>query len=243
MSANGGAGTGGDCHRGRDGEGDAARQDDTGDAARRDDSRRRILSRVARATARRPKTPHPGSLETPEPTGGPDAAFAARFVASGGEVAAPDPGRSLGDWLTEFMAGSGLGLEIEGPTVAVGAEVPPELRPDLDAAPPDRADAGVCRAWAAVAETGSLVLESTGGRAVQVLPPVLVVWVPAGRVYGRLEDALVELAEDLPAAVGLHSGPSKSADIGRTVVTGVHGPGRCVAVPEAADGWGPQGSS
>ena len=213
------------------------------DASRGDQSRRRILSRVAGATARRPKTPHPGSLKTPEPATGPEAAFAARFVASGGEVAAPDPGRSLGEWLTEFVAGPGLGLEAERPVVAVGAEVPPELRPELAAAPPDRADAGVCRAWAAVAETGSLVLESTGGRAVQVLPPVLVAWVPVGRVYGRLEDALIDLAADLPAAVGLHSGPSKSADIGRTVVTGVHGPGRCVAILERAGGWDERGSS
>ena len=49
-------------------------------------------------------------------------------------------------------------------------------------------------------------------------------------VFARMEDALRELLDGLPAAVGLHSGPSKSADIGRTVVTGVHGPGRCMVV-------------
>ena len=85
-------------------------------------------------------------------------------------------------------------------------------------------------AWAAVAETGSLILPSTGTRAVQLLPPVHIVWVPEGRVFARLEDALRELRGELPAAVGLHSAPSKSADIGQTVVTGVHGPGRCIAV-------------
>ena len=41
---------------------------------------------------------------------------------------------------------------------------------------------------------------------------------------------LMELPDELPATVGLHSAPSKSADIGQTVVTGVHGPGRCIAV-------------
>ena len=35
---------------------------------------------------------------------------------------------------------------------------------------------------------------------------------------------------DLPSAIGLHSGPSKSADIGQIMVKGVHGPGRVVAV-------------
>lgn len=66
----------------------------------------------------------------------------------------------------------------------------------------------------------------------QLLPPVHIVWVPPGRIFARLEDALLALKRELPAAVGLHSGPSKSADIGRTVVTGVHGPGRCIAVLE-----------
>ena len=92
----------------------------------------------------------------------------------------------------------------------------------------------------AVADTGSLILPSTGARAVQLLPPVHIVWVPAGRVFARLEDALLELRAGLPAAVGLHSGPSKSADIGGTVVTGVHGPGRCIAVLEGGVGQLPR---
>jgi L-lactate dehydrogenase complex protein LldG len=37
------------------------------------------------------------------------------------------------------------------------------------------------------------------------------------------------MKEDLPSAVGLHSGPSKSADIGHIMVKGVHGPGRLIA--------------
>ncbi len=197
--------------------------------------RARILARIVQANARRDAPPHPGRLETPTPS---DAAevFAARFAASGGEVVVLDAGtrdsagvaRSPGERLGEFVAGLGL----ERPGVAIGACVPEELRPPGPYAPPETAGVGVCLAWAAVAETGSLLLESTGGRATQLLPPVLVAWVPRGRVFGRLGDALGELAPRLPAAVGLHSGPSKSADIGGTVVVGVHGPGRCIAVLE-----------
>lgn len=94
---------------------------------------------------------------------------------------------------------------------------------------------GICMAWAAAADTGSLVLESTDHRATQLLPPVVVVWVPRSRIFARLDDALLALSPRLPAAVGLHSGPSKSADIGGTVVVGVHGPGRCVAALLDAD--------
>ncbi len=188
-------------------------------------SRERILARVAQATASRARLPHPGALETPVADDA-AAAFVKRFTSSGGEVVEADSRRSPSNWLTDFLRG----LEPEVVGVAVGPEVPTELRPRLPAVAAAHAGAGVSVAWGAVAESGSLILPSTGTRAVQLLPPVHVIWVPEGRVYARLEDALTELQEDLPAGVGLHSGPSKSADIGRTVVTGVHGPGRCMAV-------------
>lgn len=189
-------------------------------------SRERILARVAHATASRPRVPHPGALVTPIPDD-PAQTFVNRFTSSGGEVLEAGSLRSQSGWLTGFLQG----LNPEVVEVAVGPEVPPELRPrlpDVDAA---QAGAGISVAWGAVAESGSLVLPSTGTRAVQLLPPVHVVWVPQGRVWARLEDALEELQNVfLPNAVGLHSGPSKSADIGQTVVTGVHGPGRCIAL-------------
>ena len=188
-------------------------------------SRERILSRVAQATASRDRMLHPGALMTPR-ADDPAAAFVKRFTSSGGEVVEADRGRPASEWLTGFLRG--LDPEVTG--VAVGADVPVELRPQLPDVAAAHAGAGISVAWGAVAESGSLILPSTGTRAVQLLPPVHVVWVPEGRVFARLEDALAELRPGLSAAVGLHSGPSKSADIGRTVVTGVHGPGRCITV-------------
>ena len=44
-----------------------------------------------------------------------------------------------------------------------------------------------------------------------------------------VDEALERCRARLPAALALHSGPSKSADIGRVLVSGVHGPGRIVA--------------
>ena len=169
--------------------------------------------------------PHPGALMTPR-ADDPAAAFVKRFTSSGGEVVGADPGRPASEWLTGFLRG--LDPEVTG--VAVGADVPVELRPRLPEVAAAHAGAGISVAWGAVAESGSLILPSTGTRAAQLLPPVHIVWVPDGRIFARLEDALSELRNGLPAAVGLHSGPSKSADIGRTVVTGVHGPGRCITV-------------
>lgn len=183
------------------------------------------MARVARATASHAEVPHPGALATRSAEDAVEA-FVKRFTRSGGEVARPDPGRPPGEWLTGFLRR----LEPQVTGVAVAPDVPPELRPGLPEVAAAQAGAGVSLAWGAAADTGSLILPSTGTRAVQLLPPAHVVWVPDGRVFARLEDALRELEAELPAAVGLHSGPSKSADIGRTVVTGVHGPGRCIAV-------------
>ncbi len=191
-------------------------------------ARERILERVARATAGRETLPHPGALATPGARD-PVAAFVKRFTSNGGEVVEPDLGRSASAWLTGFL--EGLDPRVVG--VAVGQEVPPEQRPRMPEVAAAHAGAGISVAWGAAADSGSLILSSTGTRAVQLLPPVHVVWVPEGRVFARLEDALAELHaldDALPAAVALHSGPSKSADIGQTVVTGVHGPGRCLAV-------------
>ena len=47
--------------------------------------------------------------------------------------------------------------------------------------------------------------------------------------FRQVGEALQDL-QTLPRALGLHSGPSKSADIGQVMVKGVHGPGRLVVV-------------
>ncbi len=191
-------------------------------------ARDRILRRVGAATAARERRPHPGALAGD----GPDdvvAAFADRFRRSGGEVVAAGMGWRGGEllrWLRDQVP--------EVTAVATAPDLPGELRPDLPEVAAREAGAGVSVGWGGVAETGSLILPSTGGRAVQLLPPLHIVWISADRIFARLEHALLSLAADLPAAAGLHSGPSKSADIGRTVVTGVHGPGRCVAFVRGA---------
>jgi L-lactate dehydrogenase complex protein LldG len=85
-------------------------------------------------------------------------------------------------------------------------------------------------ARAAVGETGSLVMDARDGRRAQLLVPTHVVFVQEAHVLATLRDALRDVRADLPSAIGLHSGPSKSADIGQIMVKGVHGPGRVVAV-------------
>jgi len=188
-------------------------------------ARERILARVRDALAHRPPAPHPGAFEGWRPTPLPDdavAGFVETFTRAGGEVhRVPDAGAAR-VWIRE------LGWGLNG--AAVGATVPADLNPGLPVTPPEEASLGISMARAAVGETGSLVLDARDGRRTQLLPPVHVVFVRKSTVHRTLVEALSALRPDLPSALGLHSGPSKSADIGQVLVKGVHGPGRVVAL-------------
>lgn len=89
------------------------------------------------------------------------------------------------------------------------------------------ADVGVTGCEFAVAATGSIALSSAWGRVAALLPPHHVVVLRSGQLVYDLNDLYTLLAkQERPAAWGMHTGPSKSADIEQTMALGVHGPGR-----------------
>jgi len=185
------------------------------------DARSRILRRLRRALEGRwpleaPTGPWRPAVEAADAV----ERFLAHAEASGVEPQrfdSPAAARTwLADWATEFAG------------AAVSPRVPPPFAPALPTAPPEEAELGVSRALAAVADTGSVLLSSTEGRRLQLLPPVHLVWVDEAEVVQHLGEALGRLGDDPPSALALHSGPSKSADIGQIMVQGVHGPGRLV---------------
>jgi L-lactate dehydrogenase complex protein LldG len=142
--------------------------------------------------------------------------------AAGGEVVRLENVSAARAWIGSFAH--------DFESVALGNKVPTALRPSLPTAPPDVAPLGISLARGAVAETGSLLLDARDGRRAQLLPPTHVVFVGTSDIYATFRDALSSMRDDLPSAIGLHSGPSKSADIGHIMVKGVHGPGRLIAV-------------
>ena len=110
------------------------------------------------------------------------------------------------DW-----AGAGLALE------ARGAE--------------DRDLVGVTGVFAALAETGTLMVASGPATpaAASILPETHIAVVPVTRIVKHMEDgwalARAELGE-LPRLVNFISGPSRTGDIDQTIVLGAHGPYR-----------------
>jgi L-lactate dehydrogenase complex protein LldG len=183
------------------------------------DARTRILARVRRALGGRPKALLPEHPHTPLPLDPVDLLLR-RLKENGAEAK-----RLPREEARSFALSLAQGL----PGAAFGKTLAEDLRPPLPELPPEEAPLGLSYALFAVAETGSVALSSEEGRRVQLLPPIHLVFVEAGRVYGTLLEALEDL-KALPAALGLHSGPSKSADIGQVMVKGVHGPGRLVVV-------------
>ncbi|WP_457633205.1 LutC/YkgG family protein [Oceanithermus desulfurans] len=185
------------------------------------DAKHRILRRVRRALAGRwPVEAPTGPWRPAVEAAGAVERFLAHAEAGGVEARrfeSPDAARAwLSDWAAAFKS------------AATSPRVPAPLAPPLPAAPPEEAELGVSRALAAVADTGSVLLSSAEGRRLQLLPPAHLVWVDEAEVVQHLGEALGRLADDPPSALALHSGPSKSADIGQIMVQGVHGPGRLV---------------
>lgn len=95
------------------------------------------------------------------------------------------------------------------------------------------ADLAIIDATGGVAETGSVLLTSTGRRrCAWIVPPKVVILVTSKTLVPDLLDLWSSprspasaFAKDPPAAMLLVSGPSKTADIEGVLVTGVHGPG------------------
>ena len=93
------------------------------------------------------------------------------------------------------------------------------------------ADVAVTTCEALVSRTGTVVLSSAGGsgRTSSVYAPIHVCIAYTHQLVYDVKDALVLLRErygnNLPSFFTFASGPSRTADIEKTLVVGVHGPG------------------
>ena len=88
-------------------------------------------------------------------------------------------------------------------------------------------DVGISSAQAAIAETGTLVLDSAQERhrLVSLVPPVHIAIINASCIVETLSDALALLQKkEISPAITFITGPSRTADIELTLAIGVHGP-------------------
>lgn len=103
-----------------------------------------------------------------------------------------------------------------------------QIRNDV---PDDDYDCGVSHAFAAIAETGTLVLVSgqENPTSVNFLPEHHIVVVDADDIRGDMEAALTKIRGrfgkgNMPRTVNFITGPSRSGDVEQKLILGAHGP-------------------
>ena len=94
----------------------------------------------------------------------------------------------------------------------------------------EKADAGITTCECLVARSGSILVSSrkASGRALPIFPPVHIVVAYNNQLYYDLKEALQYVIEkyngNIPSMISIASGPSRTADIEKTLVLGAHGP-------------------
>ncbi|HZQ66779.1 MAG TPA: LUD domain-containing protein [Gaiellaceae bacterium] len=113
----------------------------------------------------------------------------------------------------------GLVEEFAANAAAIGFHVHRGEGPEIDGA-------GVSTALYGLADTGSVVLASSVDepRARSLLPDVHVSLLRQNRILPGLEELFEALGSELPSALAIVTGPSRSADIEQKLAVGVHGP-------------------
>ena len=91
-------------------------------------------------------------------------------------------------------------------------------------------EAGITACEFLIARTGSVLVSSAGesGRQMHSFPPIHIVVAYEQQLFDYMEDALIAIQQkygsSLPSAITTITGPSRTADIEKTLVLGAHGP-------------------
>jgi L-lactate dehydrogenase complex protein LldG len=124
----------------------------------------------------------------------------------------------------EVVVPPGLGADVLAACAASGARIATDT-PPLSHAELDQVDAVLTESAVAIAVTGTIVLDGSGGqgrRALSLIPDRHVVIVRVSQIVETVPEGLARLDGTRP--ITLISGPSATSDIELTRVEGVHGP-------------------
>ncbi len=143
----------------------------------------------------------------------PAAAVSAAVVAALGDARRVALGADLGDHQAP----------VEGALAAAGIAAIAYEEAVADRAVLGALEATVTGCALAVAATGSIVISAAAGRAAALIAPLHVCVVPAEHLVGGLAEALRILPPG--SLTAFQSGPSRTADIEKVLILGMHGPG------------------
>ncbi|MGM0836521.1 MAG: LutC/YkgG family protein [Bacillota bacterium] len=163
---------------------------------------------------------HTDIVETPV-AGLPDALKKVVDAYGGGQVITWDDSRFEEFGLREEMDSYGVDVHVWDPSIGEENIVVAE-----------RSNVGITFSDQTLAESGTVVLFSGGGkgRSVSLLPATYIAIIPKSTIVPRITLAAHAIhnrvvdGEKIPSCINFISGPSNSADIEMNLVVGVHGP-------------------
>jgi len=94
----------------------------------------------------------------------------------------------------------------------------------------EQMDAGLTECEFLIARTGSIMVSSAqaSGRAMNVFPPCHIIIASKSQLVAEINHAITAIQKkynnDLPSMISTITGPSRTADIEKTLVMGAHGP-------------------
>lgn len=94
----------------------------------------------------------------------------------------------------------------------------------------DKAEGGITSCEALIARTGSILVSSrqAGGRTLSAYPPIHIVIATVDQIVADIQDGIDLINKNypklIPSQISLITGPSRTADIEKTLVKGIHGP-------------------
>ncbi len=208
------------------------------------DARRNILERLQASQSDGILTPEYGTQDSKAEGGSAD-----RFIAMIEAVRAKVVRTPSADWrhclektLVEHKVRRLLVGAASEPGKSVAAQPPPKIEIVDYAASIESwkhelfhdIDAALTSSIGAIAETGSIMLWPSVAepRLMSLVPPLHIVVLDAGKIYGTLAEALraQRWATAMPTNALLISGPSKTADIEQVLAYGVHGPKQLLVI-------------
>ena len=202
-------------------------------------ARENILSRIRKGLGEQPiPMPFPeveknnGAIYATDPQAMPDEQFAEAFIRLGGKFVFCENEQELMqsiNMLYESRAWEQL-LCADERLLRIFQNNKVDIVEPADNTP-EGASACITGCEALIARLGSVLVSSRQhmGRTAPVYYPVHIVVAYANQVVGDIEDGIAlmkkKYGKDLPSMMNLTTGPSRTADIEKTLVVGVHGPG------------------
>jgi len=197
-------------------------------------SREKILKKIRNALTHKVANPFPHTdFESPvhiQPAESPEINFAHSFSANGGHFVFCEHEAALISNLSSFVKEVSLKNIFTADEKIAGYLKKAGIQFSSEEKTLTQGDVSFTLCEALIARTGTVMVSSQqrGGRKSVVASPVHAVIAYTSQIVPDIKDALIKIRNayrgQFPSMVSFLSGPSRTADIEKTLVTGAHGP-------------------